>query len=306
MTGLQAALLSDGLRITTAANVTLRLTPVAGASAVGQLPLGSELVEVGPPGMDKTWLRVRDAAGREGWLQANLTRRLDPAWRWTAYDAVVSDRLSRKGDGFAAASELVSFIERVLPEYTNPDGRAQMELNHLRAVSAALSAIPRRGDQREPYSSFLKTRTALVVFDEPGGRWMINDKAIWDLHSKSARTPSAEPTAWFAVTNGLRGECEGYLPCYVDWRNKLEGEYLRRHPDGAHAGQAISTITTVTERLAAPAKPQQAFQFDRDRDCRDLTRTLEALTKAVQVSQVGGKDAALTGLGSVKKLCSLP
>ncbi len=303
-TGLRAASLSDGLRITTAANVTLRLTPVAGAAAVGQLPLGSELVEVGPPGMDKTWLRVKDAAGREGWLQASLTRRLDPQWRWTAYDALVTDRLSRKGDGFAASSELVSFIERVLPEYTNADGRAQMELNYLRAVSTTLGAIPRRGDQREPYAGFLKARAALVVFDEPGGRWMISDKAIWDLHAKAARTPSAEPTAWFAVTNGLRGECEGYLPCYVDWRNRLEGEYLRRHPDGVHAGLAVATITTVTERLAAPAR--QAFQFDRDRDCRDLSRNLEALTKAVQVSQVGGKDAALTGLGSLRKLCSLP
>jgi hypothetical protein len=305
-TGLRAASLSDGLRITTAANVTLRVTPVAGAAAVGQLPLGSELVEVGPPGMDKTWLRVKDAAGREGWLQASLTRRLDPAWRWTAYDAVVTDRLSRKGDGFAASSELVSFIERVLPEYTNADGRAQMELNYLRAISAALGAIPRRGDQREPYAGFLKSKAALVVFDEPGARWLINDKAIWDLHAKAARTPAAEPTAWFAVTNGLRGECEGYLPCYVDWRNRLEGEYLRRHPDGAHAGQAVATITTVTERLAAPARPQQAFQFDRDRDCRDLNRNLEALIKAVQVSQTGGKDAALTGLGSLRKLCSLP
>lgn len=305
-TGLRAALLSDGLRITTAANVTLRQTPVAGASAVGQLPLGSEVVEVGPPGMDKTWLRVKDAAGREGWLQASLTRRLDPAWRWTAYDGIVGDRLARKGDGFAAAAELVSFIERVLPEYSNADGRAQMDLNHLRAVSVVLAAIPRRGDQREPYAGFLKSRAALIVHNEPGGRWMITNKAVWDLHTKAARTPSAEPMAWFAVTNGLHGECEGYLPCYVDWRNRLEGEYLRRHPDGVHASQAVATITTVAERLTAPAEPHLAFQFDRTRDCRDLTASLDALLKAVQVAQVGGKDAALTGLGSLKRLCSAP
>ena len=304
--GPQAALLSDGVRLTTAANVTLRETPVAGALAVGQLPLGSEVVEVGPPGMDKTWLRVRDAAGREGWLQSNLTRRLDPAWRWTAYDELVADRLARKGDGFPAAVELVTFIERVGPQYTNVEGRAQMDLSYLRAISSALSAIPRRGDQREPYAGFLKSKAALVVYDEPGARWIVNDKAIWDLHGKAARTPSAEPIAWFAVTNGLRGECEGYLPCYVDWRNRLEGEYLRRHPAGAHASQAIGAITTVTERLAAPPRPQQAFQFDRTRDCRDLTASIDALVKAVTVAQVAGKDAALTGLGSLKRLCSTP
>lgn len=304
--GLRAAPLSDGLRITAAANVTLRVTPAAGAPAVGQLPLGSEVVDVGPPGMDKTWIRVKDSSGQEGWLLANLTRRLDPAWRWSTYDAIAEDRLARKGDGFPAAVELVTFIERVVKEYTNAEGRAQMELNHLRAVSAALAAIPRRGERREPYASFLKSQGDLVVFDEPGGRWLVNDKVIWALHGKSARTPSAEPIAWLAVTNGLGGECEGYLPCYVDWRNRLEGEYLRRHPDGAHAPEAVETITRVVDRLAAPAQPTKAFQFERGRDCRDLTTSVDALAKAVQVAQVGGKDAALSGLGSLKRLCGQP
>jgi hypothetical protein len=62
----------------------------------------------------------------------------------------------------------------------------------------------------------------------------------------------------------------------------------------------------VAERLTAPAEPHLAFQFDRTRDCRDLTASLDALLKAVQVAQVGGKDAALTGLGSLKRLCSAP
>lgn len=301
--GFQAAPLSDGLRITAAANVTLRQTPFPGAPAVGQLPLGSEITEVGPPGMDKTWIRVKDAAGQEGWVLTNLTRRLDPAWRWPTYDAIVADRLARKGDGFPAATELVAFTARVMKEYTNTDGRAAIELAHLRAVSAALRMIPSKGDRREPYAVWLQNQASFVVYDEPGGRWLLRDKVIWDLHARSVRTPSADSIAWLAVTNGLGGECEGYLPCYVDWRNRLEGEYLRRHPDGAHAGEAVASITNTVGRLAAPAKPHEAFQFDRGRDCRDLTSSIDALTKAIHVTPTAGKDAALAGLASLRRLC---
>jgi hypothetical protein len=301
--GLQAAPLPDGSRLTSVANVTLRQTPAPGAPAVGQLPLGTELADAGPPGMDKTWIRVRAADGLEGWVLANMTKRIDPVWRWTTYDEIVADRLARKGDGFPAAVELVNFIDRVAPEYTNPDGRAHIELDRMRALSAALSAIPAKGDRREPYASWLRSQSALVIYDEPGKRWLLSDKAIWELQARSSKTPSADPIAWLAVTNGLNGECEGYLPCYVDWRNRLEGEYLRRHPDGAHASDAVTSISRTVGQLAAPARPHEAFQFDRGRDCRDLTASLEALTKAVQVTRTADKETALTSLGSLKRLC---
>ena len=45
----------DSTRITAAANVTLRVMPSPDAAAVTQLPLGTELVETGPAGLEKTW-----------------------------------------------------------------------------------------------------------------------------------------------------------------------------------------------------------------------------------------------------------
>ena len=297
--GLAAAPASDVVRLTAATNITLRQTPGPGAPAVAQLPLGSEVTEVGPPGMDKTWIRVRAANGSEGWLQAKLTARLDPTWRWTTYDRIIADRLARKGDGFAASVELVSFIDRVSKEYTNPDGKAQVELGRLRAISNALSAIPANGYRREPMSSWLKSLGPVVVFDEPGGRYLLADKPIWDLHTRSAKAPVADDIAWLAVTNGLGGECEGYLPCYVDWRNRLEGEYLRRHPDGRHAGTAVATVKGTVDRLTGSS----AFAFDRGRDCKDLTAQVDALVKAVQVTRAVDKDATLASLGTLRRVC---
>lgn len=290
-------------RITSAANVTLRAMPSPDAAAVAQLPLGTELVETGPAGLEKTWVRVRLADSREGWLQSNLTRTLDMNWRWPVFDRIIADRLARKGDAFPAAAELVGFIERVAPEYTDPDGRGRIELARLRAMSAALAAVPFRGDRREPYASWLAARKAFVTYDEPGGQWMLASGAVWNIHTQQAETTSADEIGWFAVANGLSGECEGHLPCYLTARNLLHGEYLRRHPFGKHAAEAVGVIKTTADLLLTPSKPGAAYQFDRKRDCQEVPLAIDALTAAVEGTRAEGRDAAISSLAALKKIC---
>ena len=170
--------------------------------------------------------------------------------------------------------------------YTNPDGRAQIDWYRLRAVSAALAAIPFNQGRREPYAAWLAGQAAVATYDEPGGRWILSDKAIWDLHARSAKAPVADDIAWLAVTNGLGGECEGFLTCYLDWRNRLEGEYLRRHSEGRHAGEAVATIKNVVDRPTAPARPGAAFDFDVKCDCREFGMKHDVLAKAVLSTRV--------------------
>ena len=298
-----AAAPADPMRITIAANVTLRAMPAAEAAAVAQLPLGSELRDVGPSGLDKTWLHVRTLGAEQGWVQASLTRPLDPVWRWPVFDRIIAERLARTGDAFPAQAELVAFIERVAPEYTDPDGRARIELARLRGLSAALRSIPFGGGRREPYAAWLSGRTGEVTYDEPGGRWMLANTAIWSLQAQHAATASADDIAWLAVTNGLAGECEGHLPCYLSARNQLEGEYLRRNPDGRHAGKAVAAVKQTADVLLVPPDGKMAYAFDRSRDCRDVTTSVEALAAAIAGTKIGDRDTALASLGRVKELC---
>jgi hypothetical protein len=290
-------------RITAAANLTLRATPAPDALAIAQLPLGTELVDAGPAGLDKTWVRVRLADGREGWILSNLTRPLDPVWRWPTFDRIIAERLGRKGDGFAASAELVAFIERVAPEYTDPDGRGRIELSRLRAMTAALKAIPMSGGRREPYAVWLASRKTDVVYDEPGGHWMLAPAPLWDMHAQQAKTTSADEIAWFAVGNGLPGECEGQVSCYLTVRNRLHGEYLRRHPVGAHAAEAMSVLRSTGDLLGAPPKAGAAYKFDKKADCRDLTTAVDALTSAVQGTRLEGREAAVASLAALKRNC---
>jgi hypothetical protein len=300
----RAAAPDNPLRITAAANVTLRTTPSATAETVAQLPLGTELAPVGPAGLDKTWIRVKLGDAREGWVQASLTRPLDPAWRWPTFDRIIADRLGRKGDGFQASTELVAFIDRVTPEYTDPDGRARLEYSRLRAMSAALTAIPAGGSRREPYASWLASKKADVILDEPGGRWMMSDSSIWERQARLSSTAVADDIGWFVVTNGLAGECEGRLVCYLNARNRLYGEYLRRFPAGAHAAEAVDVVKSTADLLAAPPTTSRAaYVLDVKKDCREYTSTLDALSDAVKGTKVAGKDAALTSLAALRRGC---
>ncbi len=292
-------------RITAVTNMTLRATPAPDGAALAQVPLGTEVIDAGPAGLDKKWVRVRLADGREGWLQSNLTRTLDPVWRWPVFDRIIAERLGRKGDGFAALAELVGFIERVAPEYTDPDGRGRIELARLRALSAALAAIPMSGGRREPYAAWLAARKTEVVYDEPGGRWMLANGPLWDLHARQIKTTSADDIAWVAVTSGVPGECEGQVSCYVTVRNLLHGEYLRRHPGGARAAESVALLKQTADLLSAPARAGASYAFDKKQDCRDLSAGTDALISAVQGARVEGRDAAVASLGALKKMCAL-
>ena len=293
-------------RITAAANVTVRAMPSPDALVVAQVPLGTEVADAGPAGLDKIWVRVRLADGREGWLLAKLTRSLDPIWRWPTFDGIIADRLGRKGDGFPAAAELVAFIERVAPEYTDADGRARIELSRLRALSAALDLVPAKGGTREPYARWLVSRHDEVVYDTPGGRWMLAPTAIWNVHARNASAPTADDIAWFTVGNGLPGECSGRIACYLSARNQLHGEYLRRLPFGRHAAEAVEVVKNTAETLAAPPQPRATYAFDRARDCRDLSESVDALASAVQATRLEHLDAALGSLAAIRQLCRQP
>lgn len=295
-----AAGTNGAVRITAATNITLRQTPSADSPVLAYLPIGTEVTEVGPIGMDKTWLRVRLGDNREGWLLANLTRVVEPARRTSTVEAIIIDRLGRRGDGPAATIELADFVERESRAITDPQVAARFDLYQLRAVSTTLAALRLNLGKRDPYMAWLDRHKTLIAYDEPAGRWMLSNAAIWQMHDQHPDSAAADEIAWLAATTGLPGECGGLLVCYADTLNKLYGEYLRRHPAGHHADEAVAKIKDAADQLSVPAKARPLYVFDTKRDCQPLTKAIDALGAAVSAATAIGKEPALQCLSAMK------
>jgi hypothetical protein len=294
---------ADPVRITAVANVTLRSSPSVQAPAVAQVPLGTEVRDASPAGLDKTWILVRLDDSREGWVQARLTRTLDPVWPWPVFDEIIAERLGRKGDGFPALAELVSFIDRVTPTYHDPDSRARVELARLRALSFAAAAVPFNASRREPYASWLQARAGEVVYDEPGGRWMVPAPVVWNVHARHADTNVADEIAWRAVAAGLPGECEGNIACYFTAGNLLHGAYLRAHPVGRYAADSVAAVDRLVDSVVPSGQVKTPYQFDRQSDCRDLRAAVESLSQTIQNADAARWDATVVKLAAVRTLC---
>ena len=77
--------------------------------------------------------------------------------------------------------------------------------------------------------------------------------------------------ACVAVENGYPGECEGYIPCYANIMNWLDGEYLRRHPRGVHASEVVAQVhTSLVESLKRLSGKDAESYLNSRTDCGDL------------------------------------
>ena len=293
----------DAVRVTAVANATLRAAPSPDAPAVAQLPLGTEVRDASPAGLDKTWALVRLPDAREGWLQTRLTKPIDPVWRTEAFDAIIAERLARTGDGFNVSAALVSLIDRVAPQYGDPASRATVALSRLRAVARAAAAIPAGGARREPYASWLAARGSDLIYDEPGGRWIMQSAAIWDVHAAHRDVPAADDIAWFAVTTGLAGECEGQVACYFSAQNQLAGAYLRAHPFGRRAADAVRAVDDLLAAVAREGRIHAPYSFDRTMDCQELTKAVDGLSAAIETSRGTTAATTVANLAAVRKMC---
>jgi hypothetical protein len=172
--------------------------------------------------------------------------------------------------------------EATLKLATSEDSRSVATLDWLRALRSVLKAIPFER-ANGPYEEWLKTHDDLIVYSEPSGEWLIRHDLIAGFHKRFARFPLGDELAWFAATNGLPGECEGYIPCYASILNTLYGEYLQQYPRGAHRDQALAgineTLVIVVDDLLK--RPDRADFLKVPQDCGDLLASLRPLRVAV-------------------------
>jgi hypothetical protein len=104
---------------------------------------------------------------------------------------------------------------------------------------------------------------------------------------------------------GIPGECEGYIPCYAFGLNYREGEYLRRHPEGRHKGDALEKIAetvnvSVDDLLSRPDRNDFLKVPD---DCGDLLKSLAPLREIVSAVTDPATASTLIAIDRLRAYC---
>jgi hypothetical protein len=136
---------------------------------------------------------------------------------------------------------------------------ARLAIYRLRSLQQVFNGIPFQGNKREPFRSWLAMHEEAARYNEPAGAWMVEPEYVKNVHNEYRDTNAADDIAWFFAENGLYGECEGDVPCYVSWTNELDGWYLRTHPAGNHRDDANAAVTASTSRR----RPEALAAIDR-------------------------------------------
>jgi hypothetical protein len=181
-------------------------------------------------------------------------------------------------------------VDRALGAELRDEAAGRLALLWMQGMRRTLAAIPVEatfGTHLQPYAAWLGIREHEVVYNEPGGQWQVAPEPAWTLHERHRRTSSADQLAWEIVENGLPGECEGYPPCYLAGFELLHGRYLREHPAGPHAAQAVREIHESLDQIEGLlTSPAARDFFDPTTDCADLIKGAEPLGKALAAAKV--------------------
>jgi hypothetical protein len=301
----------DERRITNASSVRLRSAPVTNASIAAELPLGTELIALERKDAADPWYRVQSDDGRNGWVLGRWTTPLDPGRRDQTIESIVLARLSRRspvrgdGESFSTRLQLFDLIERTAARLKDGEAQARFALYRLRSLNDVALGVPFGRSDSDPYRSWIRAHREEVAYDEPGGSWMVDASYVMQTHEKYRDTAAADDIAWFLVTNGVRGECEGDVPCYIDKQNQLNGQYLRWHPHGRYVDESNADIA---RRLNGVMDNLRAFplvlqEFDPGTRCGELHTSLDPLVAVVTATTSARKAEALAAADRFTQLC---
>ena len=283
-------------RITVASGVRLRSSPATSADEVARLQIGAVVRELErSAGKEKIgnsedyWYRVVTGDGKEGWLFGGFTAAFnanDPA---ESYRRIAAERLRVEKLSFGDLTDLARFLAAARADVKDTSAQAELEFARLLAMKRALAEVPADYTEQSPFGAWIKANEASLIYSDPAAVYFLKSQLFWDLQKKYAALAIAERIAWEAATNPLGGECEGYVPCHLGAINLTLGRYLMLYPRGAHAEEAVSTVTEDLNSLYDLAKSDKPDAQDKT----DARKEIASIRAALMKTAAPKKGAAL-------------
>jgi len=224
---------------------------------------------------------------------------------FAALEQEAAQGLGTGNESFPTRASLVARLQAGSERARDAEQRGRLALLWLRSMRALLATIPFGAADDERYRAWMGRHETVAIFSEPAGQWLILPAAVWRVHDAHKSTQSAEAIAWFAIENGYPGECEGYIPCYANVMNWLDGEYLRRHPRGGQASEAVARVQASLAQAVKLLGGKSPEDYLNPRtDCGDLKAGLVPLRAAISASNAVRRAEAIGVIDQLLARCS--
>jgi len=235
--------------IVTASRVRVRSAPNTSANIVTKLDFGTIVEQLGktakPSRVGKTkayWYHVSMADGKEGWIFGSLIASLAPSRNVKTFREIARQQLENQKLKTGELTDLFSFLSRVTGEVDKTiEIVAELKLMRLQTLRRVIEVVGWDWEKSQ-YKAWFKTQERLgniYYIDFGNAGWFVDSNKYWALSKQYRSLPIGENIAWQAANLELGGECEGYLPCWVDVINQKSGQYLALYPNGKHVNEAF-------------------------------------------------------------------
>ena len=294
-------------KITTVSAMRARREPRVAAEEVTRLKLGTVVSAVArSAGQDtvgsKTdyWYRVSLPNGGSGWLFGGLLLDYDPGRRPELLREIAEARLKADTTDFKDREELYNLVAGAAAEAKDANARGEFELLKLLALRHWAGAVPDDQRDKPPYREWMRAHGVSVIPNEFGGGLDLRTELFWDLEAKYHALPVADRIAWEAAQNEQPSDCESDEVCAFFAFGERQAKYLSLHPNGAHAAEAVQTLTEMlTDEVIQTANGTGGDKYEVQARA-DLRKALAMLRSALQKTSAPGKDDLLKKLGGVK------
>jgi hypothetical protein len=292
-------------KITTVSAMRVRKEPQVAAPEVTRLKLGTVVNATTRSenqdtisGKTDYWYLVALPDGQSGWLFGGLLLDHNPNQREQLLRQIIEARLKAENTDFADRLEIYDLAARATTDSKDVNSRAEFELLKLLALANTATAFRDDRSDKSPYREWLKAHSTEVILNEFAGGYNMRTELLWKLEAKYHALPIAERVAWAAAENPQPHDCEGDEVCHLF--TFADGvEYLRRHPNGAHAAEAIRDFDELlTDYVFNVANGKETDPYIVE-DRTNVRKLLASLRLALAKTSAAGKTELLKKLDRI-------
>ena len=295
-------------KITSVPAGVVRGTPQTSAPEVARLKLGT-VVTAGArstnqdsvSGKTDYWYRVSVPTGEAGWLFGGQLLDYSPARRQQLVKQIIDDGLEADNTNFDDRQEIYDLAAGSLADAGNMTGRSEFELLKLLALAHWAATVDDSEREKSPYREWLKTHGPQVIRNEFGGGYKLRTELLWSLETKYHLLPVADRIAWEATQNFRSSDCESDEICGF-LLTAAQIEYLKRHPKGAHAAEAVKNLNQALSEDVLSFAGDPSGDEEAARQRTELRKALASLRLALPKVSAPEKAELMKKIGRAKSL----